>query len=62
MPGRLAGRSVIIAGAGSGVGRALALAEEGATVGVLDVNEAAAAAVCHLTGQGIMIDGGMVLI
>ena len=40
MSGRVAGRSVIITGAGSGLGRAfaLALAEEGATVGVLDVN------------------------
>lgn len=52
MSGRVAGRSVIITGAGSGLGRAfaLALAEEGATVGVLDVNEAAAATVCAEIG------------
>ena len=48
MSDRVAGQAVIITGAGSGLGRAfaLALADEGATVGVLDVNAAAALAVC----------------
>jgi len=38
MAGRVAGRAILITGAGSGMGRAfaLALAREGATVGVLD--------------------------
>jgi hypothetical protein len=39
MSGRVAGRSVIITGAGSGVGRA-----------------------DYLTGQVMMVDGGMVLV
>jgi hypothetical protein len=54
MSGRVAGRSVIITGAGSGMGRAfaLALAREGATVGVPDLDEAATAAVRAEIGAG----------
>ena len=48
MAGRVAGKAIVISGAGSGMGRAFALgfAREGATVGVLDVNAAAAQEVC----------------
>ncbi|HYU65168.1 MAG TPA: SDR family oxidoreductase [Jatrophihabitantaceae bacterium] len=47
MAGRVDGKAIVISGAGSGMGRAFALgfAREGATVGVLDVNEAAAESV-----------------
>jgi meso-butanediol dehydrogenase / (S,S)-butanediol dehydrogenase / diacetyl reductase len=47
--GRVAGKNIIVTGAGSGMGRAfaLALAREGATVGVLDVNAEAATSVCN---------------
>ena len=47
MAGRVEDRTVIITGAGSGMGRAFAhgLAREGATVGVLDVREDAARSV-----------------
>lgn len=48
MAGRLAGKAIIVTGAGSGMGRAFAmgLAREGATVGVLDLSEDAAQMVC----------------
>ena len=48
MAGRVAGKAIVISGAGSGMGRAFALgfAREGATVGVLDVNAGAADSVC----------------
>ena len=44
MPGRVAGKGIVITGAGSGMGRAFALglAREGASIGVLDVNHDAA--------------------
>lgn len=47
MAGRLEGKAIIVTGAGSGMGSAFAaaLAREGATVGVLDVNGDAARAV-----------------
>ena len=40
MPGRVAGKGIVITGAGSGMGRAFALglAREGASIGVLDVD------------------------
>ena len=49
MTGRLEGKAIIVTGAGSGMGKAFSvgLAREGATVGVLDVNEEAAKAVCE---------------
>jgi meso-butanediol dehydrogenase / (S,S)-butanediol dehydrogenase / diacetyl reductase len=48
MAGRVAGKRIVITGAGSGIGRAFAIAfaHEGATVGVLDVDAAAAESVC----------------
>ena len=48
MAGRVAGKAIILTGAGSGMGRAFALglAREGATVGVLDISEDALARVC----------------
>jgi meso-butanediol dehydrogenase/(S,S)-butanediol dehydrogenase/diacetyl reductase len=44
MAGRVAGKAIIVTGAGSGMGRAFArgLAREGATVGVLDLSKDAA--------------------
>jgi meso-butanediol dehydrogenase / (S,S)-butanediol dehydrogenase / diacetyl reductase len=47
--GRVAGKNIIVTGAGSGMGRAFAraLAREGATVGVLDVHSEAARSVCE---------------
>lgn len=56
MPGRVDGKSIIITGAGSGMGRAFALglAREGATVGVLDLRKEAAEAVCkELSAEGL---------
>ncbi|HKE64177.1 MAG TPA: SDR family oxidoreductase [Micromonosporaceae bacterium] len=54
MPGRVAGKGIVITGAGSGMGRAFALglAHEGASVGVLDVNEVAARAVAEQINAG----------
>lgn len=48
MAGRVAGKAILLTGAGSGMGRAFALrlAREGATVGVLDIDEEAAWRVC----------------
>ncbi|MFG1624183.1 SDR family NAD(P)-dependent oxidoreductase [Kribbella sp. NPDC049227] len=48
MSGRVAGKNIVITGAGSGMGRvfALGLAREGATIGVLDRSTEAAKAVC----------------
>lgn len=47
MTGRVEGKAIVITGAGSGMGRAFArgLAQEGATVGVLDLDRAAAESV-----------------
>ena len=56
MAGRVAGKAIIVTGAGSGMGRAFArgLAREGATVGVLDLSKEAAHTVCEeLTGEGL---------
>jgi meso-butanediol dehydrogenase/(S,S)-butanediol dehydrogenase/diacetyl reductase len=53
--GRAADRRIVITGAGSGMGRAfaIALAEQGAVVGVLDRDEAAAQrTTAEITGQG----------
>lgn len=57
MAGRVEGKSVLITGAGSGMGRAFAeaLAKEGASVGVLDLHPEAAAAVV----SAIESDGGV---
>lgn len=48
MPERVAGKNIVITGAGSGMGRvfALGLAREGATIGVLDRSKEAAESVC----------------
>jgi meso-butanediol dehydrogenase/(S,S)-butanediol dehydrogenase/diacetyl reductase len=48
MAGRVAGKAIILTGAGSGMGRAFALglAREGATIGVLDINDDAVQRVC----------------
>ncbi len=50
--GRVAGKAIVITGAASGMGRAfaLALADEGATVGVLDLDAIAAEKVCAEIG------------
>ena len=56
MAGRVQDRTIVITGAGSGMGRtfALGLAREGATVGVLDLREEAARAVCdELAAEGL---------
>jgi meso-butanediol dehydrogenase/(S,S)-butanediol dehydrogenase/diacetyl reductase len=56
MSGRVSGKTIVVTGAGSGMGRgfALALAREGAVVGVLDLKPDAAAAVAAevTTGGG----------
>lgn len=54
MTGRLEGTNIVITGAGSGMGRAFvgAFAAEGARVGVLDLDPAAASAVCAEIGNG----------
>jgi meso-butanediol dehydrogenase / (S,S)-butanediol dehydrogenase / diacetyl reductase len=46
--GRVAGKAIILTGAGSGLGRAFALglAREGGTIGVLDINNEAVHRVC----------------
>lgn len=56
MTGRVAGKGIVITGAGSGMGRAFArgLAREGATVGVLDRDAAAAERVC----DEVVAEGG----
>ncbi len=56
MTGRLAGRTAVVTGAGSGIGRAMAvkLAAEGAHVVAADLNEAAAAETAALVEK----DGG----
>ena len=56
MAGRVQGKSIIVTGAGSGMGRAFArgLAREGATVGVLDLRKDAARSVCdELAADGV---------
>ena len=56
MAGRVQDKAIIITGAGSGMGRAFALglAREGATVGVLDLNQAAAeSVVAELSAEGL---------
>jgi NAD(P)-dependent dehydrogenase (short-subunit alcohol dehydrogenase family) len=59
MTSRLAGKVAAVTGAGSGIGRATALlfAQEGAAVGVIDVNSAAAAE----TVEQIAANGGKAL-
>ena len=54
MAGRVEGKSIIISGAGSGMGRAfaLALAREGAQIGVLDLRAEAAQSVVDEIGAG----------
>lgn len=56
MPRRVEGKNIIVTGAGSGMGRAFALglAREGATLGVLELKEEAAQAVCdELETEGL---------
>jgi meso-butanediol dehydrogenase/(S,S)-butanediol dehydrogenase/diacetyl reductase len=53
MAGRVEGKAIIVTGAGSGLGKAfaIALAREGATVGVLDLDREAASAVAGEIGD-----------
>lgn len=54
---RLNGRTAIVTGAASGIGKATAqrLASEGANVVITDINDAAGTAVvADLTGQGLL--------
>ncbi len=53
--GRIAGKRAIITGAGMGIGRAAAIrfAQEGARVGLIDINRAAVdEVVSHITDSG----------
>lgn len=59
-PTRLAGKLVIVTGAGQGIGKAYAqhIASEGARVAMVDINEAAVtAAAAELKGQGLAVEG-----
>jgi meso-butanediol dehydrogenase / (S,S)-butanediol dehydrogenase / diacetyl reductase len=55
--GRVAGKAIVITGAGSGMGRAfaLALANEGATIGVLDLLGESVTRVCAEIGEGVAV-------
>src|SRR6266545_2356900 len=61
MSGRLAGKRAIVTGAGSGIGRAAAVrfAEEGARVGLVDIDEGeaaeTAAAISNAAGESLLL-------